>query len=135
MKRVYVDTSAWFSLARKDDPDHQHLSRSFEQWQGRLVTSNFVLDEAVTLVRMRGGHAAACRLGESLRDPAFVELAPVTAEDEDEAWSWFVRHKDKAYSFTDCTSFILMRRLRIAAAISTDRHFREAGFEVLPAGA
>ena len=133
MKRVFVDTSAWFSLARKDDPDHPILRRAVEQWQGRLVTSNFVLDEAVTLVRMRGGHAVACRLGESLRDPACVDLVPVTAEDEDAAWSWFVRHKDKAYSYTDCTSFVLMHRLHIPAIISTDQHFRHAGFEVLPA--
>lgn len=41
-------------------------------------------------------------------------------------------HRDKDYSFTDCTSFAVMRELRLREALTTDRHFRQAGFGVLP---
>ncbi len=44
----------------------------------------------------------------------------------------FFRHRDKDYSFTDCSSFVVMRELRLKEALTTDRHFRQAGFGVLP---
>jgi len=41
------------------------------------------------------------------------------------------RHRDKDYSFTDCTSFVVMKELRLKDALTTDRHFRQAGFHIL----
>ena len=102
------------------------------QWKGRLVTSNFVFDETMTLLLARGGSAAALSLGESLRDPGMVQMVRISPEDEEESWSLFVAHRDKTYSFTDCTSFAIMRRIGLEAAIATDRHFRQAGFQVEP---
>jgi predicted nucleic acid-binding protein len=37
----------------------------------------------------------------------------------------------KKWSFTDCTSFVTMRELRIADAFTSDRHFLQAGFTPL----
>jgi predicted nucleic acid-binding protein len=50
----------------------------------------------------------------------------------EKARAWFFRHRDKDYSFTDCTSFVVMRELRVKEALTTDRHFRQAGFLSLP---
>ncbi len=36
-------------------------------------------------------------------------------------------------SFIDCTSFIVMRELKINQALTTDHHFRQIGFPILPA--
>lgn len=132
MKRIFVDTSAWHAYARSDDPDHEAVREALEAWEGRLVTSNFVFDEVATLVLARLGQAAAVSVGQALRDPGTVELVRLTAEDEEDAWDQFKRRTDKGYSFTDCASFALMRRLRIQSAIATDRHFRQAGFQVQP---
>jgi predicted nucleic acid-binding protein len=44
----------------------------------------------------------------------------------------FFRYRDKEFSFTDCTSFVVMRQLRIREALTTDRHFVQAGFGVKP---
>jgi predicted nucleic acid-binding protein len=44
---------------------------------------------------------------------------------------FFRKHADHAYSFTDCSSFVVMRELGLQDALTTDRHFREAGFRVL----
>jgi len=60
-----------------------------------------------------------------------VELiTPVRAE---KARFWFFKWQDKAFSFTDCTSFVVMRELKIKKALTADHHFIEAGFETLPA--
>ena len=68
MKRVFVDTSAWFAYVRRDDPDHEAVKAALAGWEDRLVTSNFVFDEVVTLVRARFGHAAALKVGATLQD-------------------------------------------------------------------
>jgi uncharacterized protein len=132
VKRVFVDTSAWYAYVRRDDPDHEPVAAALERFQGRLVTSNFVFDEVVTLVAVRLGHGAASKVGDALLDAGTVELIRVEEEDESDAWELFRKRPDKGFSFTDCASFALMKRLRLATAVSTDRHFRQAGFEALP---
>ncbi|MFA7234316.1 MAG: hypothetical protein WC076_09405 [Terrimicrobiaceae bacterium] len=39
---------------------------------------------------------------------------------------------DHAFSFTDCTSFAVMRRLGLVEAATSDSHFQAAGFRPLP---
>jgi predicted nucleic acid-binding protein len=47
------------------------------------------------------------------------------------AKTFFRKHADHGYSFTDCTSFVVMRELEITEALTTDHHFAEAGFRPL----
>lgn len=49
-----------------------------------------------------------------------------------EALELFGRYSDKEWSFTDCVSFTTMRRLNVTKAFTFDKHFRQAGFEMLP---
>ena len=72
------------------------------------------------------------RAGTALRGTPSLELVRILPEDEEHAWTFFIRHRDKDYSYTDCTSFALMRRLGLTVAVTTDRHFRQAGFGQLP---
>ena len=130
MKRAFVDTSAWYGFVRKDDPDHAIVKKSLKVWESRLVTTNFVLDETLTLVRSRLGHALAAQVGEVLKNPTVVDLARVTPEDEENAWNLFIKHKDQDFSYTDCTSFSVMRRLALETVITSDHHFLQVGFEI-----
>jgi hypothetical protein len=132
MKRAFVDTSAWYAYVRREDPDHAAVKTALEKWAGRLVTSNFVFDEVVTLTRARLGFSAASRVGQALRDPGVVDLVRTLPEDEDNAWLYFTRRKDKWFSFTDCVSFLVMRRLHLTTALALDEDFRQAGFHVEP---
>ena len=62
---IFVDTGAWFAVAVRNDPDHEAAMR----WLGRnrepLVTTDYVLAETVTLIRMRDktarGHRVAVK--------------------------------------------------------------------------
>jgi predicted nucleic acid-binding protein len=128
---IFVDTSAWFAIVNKSDPDHQAASDLLTSCPGHLVTSNFVFDETITLCACRLGCDAAVRVGEALLDPHVVDLIRVTPQDEAAAWRLFRSRRDKGYSFTDCTSFVMMRRLRIATAAALDDDFRQEGFELL----
>ena len=102
---------------------------SFEE---KLVTSSYIFDEIITLVLARLGHQKAVKVGEVLLNPKVVELVRVGAADEWSAWQLFQQRSDKMYSFTDCTSFVLMRRLKLAKALTLDEHFAQEGFVVIP---
>ena len=132
MQRLFVDTSAWFAFTNRADPDHKLVAALLNAFKGRLVTSNFVFDETVTLCLYRLGHAAAGRVGQVLRDGSQVDLVRVAPEDETSAWQLFRERRDKQYSFTDCTSFALMRRLDLKTAAALDDDFAGEGFEQLP---
>jgi len=131
-ERVFVDTSAWFAYVNASDPDHRRVRDVLDDPPDRLITSTYVFDETVTLTQARLGHRRAVAVGRTLLDPAIVELVRVTPPDERAAWALFERRPDKSYSFTDCTSFVLMRRERVGRAIALDAHFAQEGFEVLP---
>lgn len=50
----------------------------------------------------------------------------------EKARRWFFTWKDERFSFTDCTSFVVMEEMRIRKALTTHRRFSQAGFETVP---
>jgi predicted nucleic acid-binding protein len=96
-----------------------------------LVVSDYIVDEACTLAKARGGGNAAIRLLEIVEQSEGIRLAWIEQERFGVAKAFFRKHADHGYSFTDCTSFVLMSELGIRDALSTDRHFVEAGFRCL----
>ena len=132
MTRFLVDTGAWYALADRRDPDHEPVARCLKECAGRLVTTNFIFDEAVTLIRYRLGSAAARTFGEQMLGGGAARMAWVTRRDEVSAWDIFTRYRDKSFSFTDCTSFAVMQRLGIASAVAIDDDFRSFGLACTP---
>jgi predicted nucleic acid-binding protein len=127
VRRLFVDTSAWFAYVNRDDPAHERVARALDEFPGILLTSSYVFDETVTLCLARLGHEAAARTGEALLDPDLTDLVRVTARDERDAWKLFLARPDKSYSFTDCTSFVLLRRLGLQDVAALDLDFRREG--------
>jgi predicted nucleic acid-binding protein len=131
VERLFVDTSAWLAYVNRTDGAHATVRDALKKFEGRLVTTNFIFDETVTLCR-RMGHSAAVLVGDVLRDPDVVDLLRVRPGDEEDAWQLFQDRGDKSYSFTDCTSFAIMRRLGLRRATTLDEDFEREGFEVVP---
>ncbi len=61
-----------------------------------------------------------------------ADLVRVTPDDERAAWDLFSARSDQEQSFTDCSSFVLMRRLGLDTAIAVDADFAAEGFTTLP---
>lgn len=132
MEQWFVDTSAWFAYANGKDPDHSAIRKALREFTGRLTTSNFIVDETISLCLYRLGYDAARKVGSVLLDPGTVDLIRITPEDEQSAWMLFCQRPDQRYSFTDCTSFELMRRLGMTTALALDVDFQTEGFRVVP---
>lgn len=132
---IFIDTGAFIA---RYVPRDEHHSRAKRRWleverdRIRCFTSNFVLDETFTLLGRRASYTfAAARARALLASTALTILRP-DATDEASAADLFAKFADQKVSFTDCVSFALMRRHGLSRAFTFDRHFADAGFEVLP---
>ena len=128
MERVFVDTSGWYAAADRRDPDHGAVARWLRRKTVPLITSDYIFDETVTLIRIELGHPAAIRFGENVRTSAVVHIVTVTTEDREAAWEIFRKFEDQKLSLTDCTSFAVMKRLGLTRVLTVDRHFALMGF-------
>lgn len=126
---IFVDTGALFAAAVRNDPDHEAAMRWLERNQEPLVTTDYILAETATLLRMRDktvrGHRLAVRVATSLLRSESALLEKVNEEDLERALEVFRTYRDHLFSFVDCTSFVVMERLGIHHAFAFDRHFDE----------
>src|SRR2546423_11871300 len=135
MTSLFLDANFVIALEVSDD---QHYNEATHHWKNlietpfSLVTTSYVFDEVVTFLNSRRQHDKAVRVGNNLRNAANIELVQVDEPLFYEAWSYFGQNADKTYSLTDCVSFVLMKRLGIAEALTFDKHFLQAGFTKLP---
>lgn len=126
-RSIFVDTSAFFALADQTDRLH-HQALQYVQFTDRLlVTSNVIVHETITLLRMRLGYEPAVQFGLRLLGEATTPIIRVTSVDEEKAWAIFRQYPDKRFSFADCTSFAIMKRLGIGTAFAFDEDFRQFG--------
>ena len=132
MKRVFVDTGAWYALVDRSDPDHKSVTDQLSEFQGRLLTSNFIIDETLTLMRYRLNWHVAHTFGQTIREGVICQVTRINPVDENSAWEIFSRYRDKSFSFTDCTSFSLMSRMKLETAIAIDKDFKTYGLHCLP---
>jgi len=132
MRHIFVDTSGWFELLVPGAPLQPRIADLARSPQLRFVTSTHVLHELVALIQLRGGHRAAFRAGSYLRTSREIRMECPDATEEAQVWRLFAARPDKRYSLTDCSSFVIMRRLGITEAVTLDDHFRQEGFKILP---
>jgi predicted nucleic acid-binding protein len=124
----FADTSFWYALQDRGDRHHDEARAIVAQGTGRVVLSSHVLGETWTLMRRRAGHSAAVGFLDRLQALPAVEVITVDETAEADAWRWLRRHDEREYSFTDATSFSLMRRRRIREALAFGGDFAAAGF-------
>jgi hypothetical protein len=135
MKGLFVDTAGWVACADAGDPAHQQTMDARDHWlaeSGVLVTTDYIADETLTILRIRLGLGAAEAWWQQVDGTSRLRWEYITLERADKARALFFRHRDKEYSFTDCSSFVVMQELKVREALTTDRHFVQAGLIVLP---
>ncbi|TLZ71526.1 MAG: type II toxin-antitoxin system VapC family toxin [Methanobacteriota archaeon] len=133
---ILFDSGAWIALSVPNDRNAKVAQGVYADTargvHGRIVTTDFVLDEAATFVRMATDVATAAVLLRRVTGAPNVTVVWIDARHFADAIGDFERHQDKRWSFTDCTSFVVMRDLGIEKAFTFDRNFDQAGFTRLP---
>lgn len=132
---IFVDTGAWVGIADKNDQFAKRASQQYTELilrKEKLVTSDLILVETYNLLSQTIGSKATITFGNILSSIHFLKIEAVIKLDWDKAWKILEKYDDKGFSFTDCTSFALMERLKVRTTFSFDAHFIQYGFTKIP---
>ena len=133
-REVFADTSALYAFVDRNDSNHQVASEAVARLVRagrRIIASDYIIAETVNLANARGGAVVAARVFDLIEQSAAIRVEWIGVERFGAAKTFFRKHSDHGYSFTDCTSFVVMRELRLTEALTTDRHFVAAGYRAL----
>jgi predicted nucleic acid-binding protein len=128
---VFVDTGAWVALRYARDQHHataRALIRRLENEGLGLVTTEWVLAEAVTLLKARGAVEHALTLGGAIQGGRLGHLVESTPDRRERAWDLFVRYRHLRVGWVDCASFAVMDELGLRQFLGFDDDFVRAGF-------
>jgi predicted nucleic acid-binding protein len=131
LRAVFVDTSAWVALRYRRDQYHARARTLLQRLRADglgLVTTEWVLAEAVTLLKARGAIDDALGLGEAIQAGRLGHLVESSGERRRRAWELFVRHRDRRVGWVDCASFAVMDELNLNRFFGFDDDFVRAGF-------
>ncbi len=137
MKRVFADAGYWIALVHPRDPLHTKAQEeSASVGDAQVVTSQMVLVEVLNAFAGQGAQfrQTASKLARELHTRRSIAVVQQTNAQFLHALALYQRRPDKAWSLTDCASFIIMQKQRITDALTEDRHFEQAGFKALLRG-
>lgn len=135
---VFIDASGWIAIISSDDRNHESAKLAYQQLisqKKRIITTNWTLYEALSIIKDKIGHAQALSLWNLVKQFPLITLIKITDDIETKGINLFFRYRDKTWGVVDCASLIVMEQTGCLKALAYDRHFREAslqrGFEVI----
>ena len=131
MKRAFLDTSYLLALLLRKDEHHGAALRCQEQYQGELVTTEYVLVEFHDALSQATLRPLAVSVADWLLSDPSVAVVRASEELFDRGRELFRSRPDKDWGLTDCISFIVMQDQSLRDALTADHHFEQAGFVLL----
>jgi uncharacterized protein len=131
---AFLDTAFAIALSSSGDDLHRvalALADELERSPTRIVTTRAVLMEIGNALSKQRYRPAAVELLLSLENDPKVEIVPVSGDLYAQAFKLFSERTDKEWGLVDCVSFVVMRERGITDALTSDDHFRQAGFNAL----
>ena len=132
--KVFIDTWGWLTLRDRDESRHKDVKefyRQFRDQNGIIYTSDYVLDETITLVFKRLPFKTAkeslAKIDKAIEE-GYLQVEWVTPERFEKAKGLRLKYQDKPkISFTDLTSMVIMKELGVKDIITGDEHFEYVG--------
>jgi predicted nucleic acid-binding protein len=134
MPEAFIDTTALIALANKSDHLHERavaVRRRLSAGSDRVVTSQWVCTELLNSLAAELTRSHALRLVDSLFTSPRVTVIKAAPEPWLAALDLYRRRRDKEWSLVDCTSILICEERGIRQVFTNDRHFTQAGLEIL----
>lgn len=129
---LFVDTGAWFARFVPTDPNHQRIKACLDANRQPLITTDYCVDETLTLLVARRRVRLAREAAGLLFDGGGTRLHFLTPDEICRAAILFQAQASAGWSFTDCTSKVVIDELKITMGVALDAHFRQFGIAVVP---
>ena len=131
MTEVFLDTSYAIALSASNDEHHEQAVKLAEQLEAdgtRLITTRAIILEIGNALAKTRYRNASVELLDALENDPKVEIIPASEELCARAFQLYRKRLDKQWGLIDCISFIVMTDQSLKEALTTDDHFRQAGF-------
>lgn len=131
---LFLDTAYIYALFNTRDEWHPKAiawQRKLADGKRPLLTTEFVPVEIADGLASLKFRQAAANIIRSLQETSFVTITPVSSTLIAQALALYEQRQDKNWGLTDCASFVVMAENNITDALTTDDHFRQAGFNAL----
>jgi predicted nucleic acid-binding protein len=129
--RVFTDTAYFIALLNGGDAAHEKALGYSRQVFQEIVLTEFVLLELADAFSRPPDRADFLMIDEHVRSTSSYRIIPASSDLLQRGRNLFAARMDKAWSLTDCTSFVVMQEHALTDALTTDRHFTQAGFKAL----
>lgn len=132
MNKIFLDAAYAIALSAVTDKYHQkaeNLAKQIEKTGAQLITTRAVMLEIGNALAKLHYRAAAIELLDSIEEDPNVEIIPLSEELYNQAMQLYRQRPDKEWGITDCISFVVMKDHALTKALTTDEHFKQAGFK------
>lgn len=137
--KIFIDSSAYIAYYNKRDENHEKAKNFLDKIKSKEIspiifyTSDYIFDEVLTtIIALTGRKDLAIKVGNAILSSKITKIIKVDSKIFNEAWELFKKYKDKTWSFTDCTSFIIMKINNIKRAFTFDEHYKQVGYITIP---
>lgn len=140
-KPIFFDSWGWIAVADRKDSYHDKAKPFYHEYLnggGIPITTDYILNEVLTVLRRRLTHQMAVKFGEGIFQAARVQklhFELIDTRRREKAWELFKKYQDKPdISFTDFTSFVVMSDFEVREVFTDDNHFEKVnlGFKRVP---
>ncbi len=129
---IFLDTGAILALALPNDKYHAAVLDALDALgSASVVTTEAVLTEVCSFLAHRSVRKIVVKAVNDIRNDDSIEIIPASTQLFVRAFALFTKRTDKDWSLVDCMSFEVMHLRQITQALATDKHFVQAGFDVL----
>jgi predicted nucleic acid-binding protein len=128
MSAVFADAFYFVARLNRRDQHHERVVAFSRTLRAGLLTTDWVLMEVADALARSECRPRVREFILHLRQAAGCEIVPASRALLDQALELYQRHRDKEWTLTDCTSFVVMRERGLTEALTKDRHFEQAGF-------
>jgi predicted nucleic acid-binding protein len=125
---VFGDTGYVLALTNTVDQYHDRARAASLIVSPPFLTTEAVLVEIGNALSKANWRQVGVATANDLRHDPDIQVVPVSSELFDRAVNLYSARLDKEWGLTDCISFVVMRDHEVTQALTTDRHFEQAGF-------
>ena len=133
---LFVDTSGWACLFVPTEAHHEQAKEQYALAVGTakrssgitVYTTNYVLSELVALLTRDVTRPRLLGYIKLIQSASYVKILHIDESLDRRAWGELDKRHDKQWSLVDASSFVIMSQIGLQQALTTDRHFEQAGF-------
>jgi predicted nucleic acid-binding protein len=131
MSPCFADTYFFIALLFENDEAHPKAQAIAAELSGQMYTSAWILMEVADAMSLPGRRDRFLPFLQFLRGNPAVTIVPPDQALFDRGIALYDQRSDKAWSLTDCISFLIMQDHGLHDALTGDHHFEQAGFHAM----